>query len=46
MALDDDVKTFDNFIVTVTPTIDLLRFNTVVVWCQTFGEFITSAKYR
>jgi hypothetical protein len=46
MALVGDVKTFENFAVTVAPSIDLLQFNTVVVWCETFGEFITSAKYR
>ncbi|MDG2733504.1 hypothetical protein P7M77_26085 [Vibrio parahaemolyticus] len=22
------------------------EYNTVVVWCETFGEFITSAKYQ
>jgi hypothetical protein len=46
MTLVGDVKTFENFALTVAPSIDLLQFNTVVVWCETFGEFITSAKYR
>lgn len=46
MALVGDVKTFENFAVTMAPSIDLLQFNTVVVWCETFGEFITSGKYR
>ena len=41
-----DVKTFDNFIVPMAPGIDLAAYNTVVVWCETFGEFITAAKYR
>ncbi len=41
-----DVKTFENFIVEVRPGIDLAAFNTVVVWCETFGEFITAAEYR
>jgi len=41
-----DVKTFDNFIVPVPQGADLARFNTVVVWCETFGQFITAAKYR
>ena len=41
-----DVKTFKNFVVELAPDVDLSRFNTVVVWCETFGEFITSAKYR
>lgn len=41
-----DVKTFDNFLVEVPQGTDLSKYNTVVVWCETFGEFITSAKYR
>jgi len=46
MKLVGDVKTFDNFIVKVDPSINLSQFNSVVVWCEAFGEFITSAKYR
>jgi len=41
-----DIKTFDNFVVKVSPSIDLSKYNTVVVWCEAFGEFITSAKYQ
>ena len=41
-----DVKTFDNFIVPVPRDIDPTRFNTVVVWCESFGEFITAARYQ
>ena len=40
------VKTFDHFIVPMAPNTDLTAFNTVVVWCETFGEFITAAQYR
>ena len=40
-----DVKTFENFIVELQPGIDPSKFNTVIVWCETFGEFITAAKY-
>lgn len=46
MKLVGDVTTFNNFIVKVDPNIKLSQFNTVVVWCEAFGEFITSAKYR
>jgi hypothetical protein len=41
-----DVKTFDNFVVPVQPGIDPSSFNSVIVWCESFGQFITSAKYR
>lgn len=41
-----DVKTFDNFLVPVPESIDVHRFTTVVIWCETFSQFITAAKYR
>ena len=41
-----DVKTFENFIVTVPEGIDVAGFNTVVVWCESFAQFITAARYR
>ena len=41
-----DVKTFENFVVSVPDNIDSTQYNTVIVWCETFGEFITSARYR
>lgn len=41
-----DVKSFDGFLVPVPAGVDVSRFNTVVVWCETFGQFITAAKYR
>ncbi|MBX3609279.1 MAG: DM13 domain-containing protein [Hydrogenophaga sp.] len=41
-----DVKTFNNFIVELPAGVDLQAFNTVVVWCETFNEFISAAQYR
>lgn len=41
-----DVKTFDGFITELSADVDIHAFNTVVIWCETFGEFITSAKYQ
>lgn len=41
-----DVKTFENFVVAVPANIDLTRYTAVIVWCETFGQFITAAKYR
>lgn len=40
------VKTFDNFIIDVPTGVDVEAFNTVIVWCESFGQFITAAKYR
>lgn len=41
-----DVKTFRNFVVPLPEAVDPSRYTTVVVWCETFGQFITAAKYR
>jgi hypothetical protein len=41
-----DVKTFKNFVVGVPELVDLTQYNSVVVWCEAFSEFITAAKYR
>jgi hypothetical protein len=41
-----DVKTFKNFIVPVSAGIEVGRYNTVVIWCETFSQFITAAQYR
>lgn len=41
-----DVKTFDTFILPLPPGARLENYDTVVVWCEAFSRFITSAKYR
>jgi hypothetical protein len=46
MARVGDVKTFENFMVPVPPAVDPAQYSTVIVWCESFSQFITSAKYR
>ncbi len=41
-----DVKTFDGFISDVPAGTDVNSYSTIVVWCESFGEFITAAKYK
>ena len=41
-----DVKTFENFIVPLPAGTDPSSYNTVIVWCESFGQFITSGQYR
>ena len=41
-----DVKTFENFVVALPASIDPSAYNSVIVWCESFGEFITAAAYR
>lgn len=41
-----EVKTFDGFITNLPTGVDIENYNTVVIWCETFGAFITAAKYK
>ena len=41
-----DVKTFENFLVNVPASINPADYTSVIVWCESFGEFITAARYR
>ena len=41
-----DVKTFENFVVAVPAAIKLAKYSAVIIWCETFSQFITAAKYR
>ena len=41
-----DVKTFENFIVPVPSHIDPKSYSAAIVWCESFGEFITAATYQ
>ena len=40
------VFTFDNFMVDVPDSIDPAEYTTAIVWCESFGQFITAAAYR
>ncbi len=41
-----EIRSFENFIVPVPPGTPLERYDTVLVWCEAFSQFITAAKYR
>ena len=41
-----DVKTFEGFIVPLPAGIDPADYSTVIVWCESFGQFITSGSYQ
>ena len=41
-----DVKGVGGFVLPLPAGADPAAYNTVVVWCETFGEFISAAKYR
>lgn len=41
-----EVKTFKNFMVAVPESVDPSRYRAVIVWCETFSQFITAAQYQ
>lgn len=41
-----DIRTFDGFIAPLPAGVDLARYRGVLIWCEAFQQFITSAKYR
>ena len=40
------VRTFNNFMVPLAGAVDPSQYSTAVVWCESFGEFITSGRYQ
>jgi hypothetical protein len=40
------IKTFKNFVVSLPESIDPSQYRAIVVWCESFNEFITAAKYQ
>ena len=41
-----DVKTFNGAVLSVPEGVDVTDYTTVLIWCEAFSEFITSARYR
>ena len=41
-----DVKTFNGFIVEVPAGVDVRNYNAVVIWCEAFHQFISTAEYQ
>lgn len=41
-----DVRTFRNFVVPVPASVNPSDYSSVIVWCETFNQFITAARYR
>jgi hypothetical protein len=41
-----DIDSFGNFVIIVPGQVDVSNFNTVLIWCESFSEFITAARYQ
>ncbi|MFT5220573.1 MAG: hypothetical protein ACI9LO_000085 [Planctomycetota bacterium] len=40
------VKTFDKFILSVPGDIPISEYSGVIIWCESFAQFISAAKYQ
>ncbi len=40
------IRTFENFMIRVPDSVDPAAFTTAIVWCESFGQFITAGEYR
>ena len=40
------INTFSNFMVQLPDDVDPSRYRAVIIWCEAFGEFITSGTYQ
>ncbi|MCH2077339.1 MAG: DM13 domain-containing protein [Rhodobacteraceae bacterium] len=40
------VKSFGGFLIDLPADVDIEAYNTVLVWCEAFGEYITAGTYR
>lgn len=45
-VLIGDIKSFDGAILDMPEGVRLADYTTIVVWCESFSEFITAASYR
>lgn len=41
-----NIKSFSGFITDIPKNVNMSEYNTVIIWCESFSEFITAAKYR
>jgi hypothetical protein len=41
-----EIKSFNGFVAAVPAGVDVAAYDTVVVWCEAFSQFISAAKYR
>jgi len=46
MVQAGDINTFDRFIVPLSDGINVRDYTTAIVWCESFGQFISAAQFR
>lgn len=40
------VNSFNGFILPVSESLDISRYNTAIIWCESFNQFISSGRYQ
>ena len=40
------IRTFENFLVALPESVDPAAYSTAIVWCESFGQFISAAAYQ
>jgi hypothetical protein len=40
------LKPSKDFVINIPSDINIYDYNTIVIWCERFEEFITAAKYQ
>ncbi len=46
MAVAGDIRVFKNFVLDIPTSLSPANYNSVIVWCETFEQFITAAQYQ
>ena len=41
-----DIKGFSGFVVDVPTGVDVEDYNTILIWCEAFSQFITAVQYK
>ena len=41
-----EIKSFSNYVLPVSNKIKLEKYNSVIIWCETFNQFITAAQFK
>jgi Electron transfer DM13 len=46
MAAIGEVNSFDNYVLPIPKNINIEEYTSIIIWCETFSQFITAAQYR
>ena len=41
-----EVKSFGNYILSIRDGINIENYNSVIIWCESFNQFITAAQFK